>query len=87
MWELEARVRNSKPGLATGVCGKTKAKQNQLKTKELQGLHWQLSISSELHSRVYEVWMPFRLEGCGVLVLQGNQMHVLRQAEEADLEV
>lgn len=87
MWELEARVRNSKPGLATGVCGKTKTKQNQLKPKELQELHWQLSTSSELYSRVYKVWIHFRLEGCGILVLQGDQMHVLRQAEEADLEV
>lgn len=34
---------------------------------------YRLSISSGLCGRVYRIWIHLRLEGCGILVLEGDQ--------------
>ena len=57
---------------------------NQTKPSQNKGIALVTdSISSELYSRRYRVWIAFILEGRGILAPQGDQM----QAEEADLEV
>ena len=57
---------------------------NQTKPSQNKGIALVTdSISSELYSRRYRVWIAFILEGRGILAPQGDQM----KAEEADLEL